>query len=186
MNVYSSPLFNLVTICNQKILEILIFFSSQISSWKEIAYIINHKSRVITKIRQLPNRKPLFQKWFLFLFIMGSKSMFLIQFLSCIWKFVTTMCSYQMYFLSWLHLMMMEVPLFTAHIRPCSSGKMLNEMGWPAMNSAQWKELACNEGQSMKKHSLQWKAVNEMGWPAMKTYWKMQGLLWENLHHNKA
>ena len=52
--------------------------------------------------------------------------------------------------------------------------KVLNEMGWPALKSAQWK------------HEKQWKVVNEKAWPAMKTYWKLQGLLWKSLHHNKT
>ena len=45
--------------------------------------------------------------------------MFLIQFVSHIWKFITTMHSYQMYFLSLLLLMVMKVPLFVVHIRLC-------------------------------------------------------------------
>jgi len=51
--------------------------------------------------------------------------MFLIQFVSHIWKFVTTMCLYQMYFLNLLLLMIMEVPLFVAHVNPCLKCEML-------------------------------------------------------------
>lgn len=50
---------------------------------------------------------------------MWMKNMFLIQFVSRIRNFVTIMHSYQMYFLTLLLLIIMEVPLFVAHIRPC-------------------------------------------------------------------
>lgn len=59
---------NLVTICIRNIWEILIFFCSQISSRKRIASIIDHKSRVITKIRTTPKSKTLILEVVAFLF----------------------------------------------------------------------------------------------------------------------
>ena len=62
--------------------------------------------------------------------------------------------------------------------------KVVNEKGWAAMKSGQWKGLACNEKYPMKMlksnekppmkyPGLQWKVLNENSWPAMKSsQWK--------------